>query len=242
MRLITSPATSNKQQTRFGLFSFIAVIAATTNATTALASLALVNVKLVKSNHLGSTDIFREGKLLNRLELMSHIYGPIIVTNDGVNTTVRGTLAVSARGGSIQPSQNESYELILSSIPVGCSINVNAVELPNDATHMFQFDQTGVLGANSPTPVNVGNAQLMACEATKLIQVELHYPSGRKITFSKEELEDLQDNHKPVAYLRNGLATAGGDLSVYVDVQDAIQAVVTYSSAGSVETLKVQTV
>lgn len=242
MRLITSPAVSNKQQTRFGLLSFVAVVAATTNAATALAALGLVKIKLVKSNHLGSTDVYREGFLLSRLETMTHIYGPIIVTNDGTDTTIKGTLAVSARGGSIQPAQNESYELILSAIPSGTIINVNAIELPNDATAMFNFDQTGILGASSPTPVSVGNAQLMACEASKLVQVELYYPNGRKITFSKEELQDLQDNHKPAAYLKNGLSTAGGELNVYVDVEDALDAIVTYNAVGSVETLKVQNI
>lgn len=241
MLLINAATTSAsaKIATRFAKFSYKIIVPAVTNAATALSTAAAIKVKITRRDKFGEDPQFPEGSLIDRLELNTHLNSAVVVTNNGTDTTIKGSILLShvSSGGSITPKENETYDIDLSAIPAGVTVTVHSIEYPGDATQKHTSTYVGIL-PSAPTPVDVVDADLLACERSKLSQVELHYPDGKKLILLPEEVEDLMDDHKPNAYIKNGLVTAGGERSYFVDTEGAIRAIVTYNAAGNCELLK----
>lgn len=241
MVIISSAATSGQGTiaNRFAKVLFTIVYAGSTNAATVLAAIAAIKLKVTKLHpDYGQKEIFKDGPLLERLELNSHLQSAINVTNDGTDTTVKGSILLidETVGGSIKPKENEKYQFDVSAIPASVTVSANSIEFPGDAKVAYEMNYA-FIGASVPTPVNVAGSKLLAMVRSKLTNLELIYPSGKSIVLTPSEIGDLMDDHKQASYVKNGLVTPGGELLYIIDVEAATTALVTYSSTGNVQTL-----
>lgn len=241
MVIINAAAGSGQGQVaqRFAKILFTINYAASTNAATVLAALAAIKLKVTKLHpDYGQIELFKEGPLLERLELNAHLQSAINVTNDGTNTTVRGSILMvdETIGGSIKPKQDEKYQFDVTAIPDSVTVTVNAIEFPGNARVGYSSNYV-FCAANVATPVNVAGSKLLAMDRTKLSNLELVYPDGKNIVLTPAEISDLMDDHKAAAYVKNGLVTPGGELLYIIDVEAATSALVTYSASGNVQTL-----
>jgi hypothetical protein len=231
---------SVKIKQRVGLLLFKIVALGTTTAATALARANAVNIEIKRLNSNGEKAIFPIGSLMKTAEMNAHLLSPVILSNDGTDTTVSCSLLLvdNLSGGSIAFNENEELKVEVSAIGANTNVSMNSIELPGQAKYAIVRDYVNV-DANVKTPVNVAGAKLLGMNSSTLISVELEFPDGKMITLTPDEIKDLQDNHKPLAYLQNGLGTPGGILLHIIDVDQAIRANITASGSGGVELLKI---
>jgi hypothetical protein len=227
-------------QDRVGKVYFKVVASSTTVAATALGRLGLIKLQVKHKSPSGETVLFPDGLLLRRLEQNTHlpVSSAIHLTNDGTHTTMTGSLLLvdPHTGGSINFGDREKMLFDVSAIPANTVVTMNAIEFPGNASTGLKFNYVQ-LDADSPTTVSVAGALTMAIPRAILTQVELKDHDGKSLILLPDEISDLMDDHKPNAYVKNGLVTPGGEELYIIDVDKFKTARVTVNTAGSAELL-----
>jgi hypothetical protein len=234
----TTGTATGKIGQRFAKILFTFVYTGSVAEATVLAALRALKIKVTKSHpSYGQQEIWKDGFLFKRLEGMAHLQSAINMTAAGGNTTVKASFICvdEMEGGSIEPMSDETYEFEITAIPAEVTVQANYIEWQGKARNIYTSNFT-FIGADVPTTVNVAGAKLLIIDRANFGTVELRNAEGKSIVLTGEEISDLMDDHRPLAYLKYGLGFPGGEEVYILDVDNFTIASVTRTANGKVET------
>jgi hypothetical protein len=198
-------------------------------------ALSTANMRLitleVKSTHpsYGTKTVIFPTPLLDLMEIAACNEGAMRLTP----TQIFGAIELS-EDGALVPLENESYQITISNNTYSINFDLYAIDVVKNASTKKEYLPVAVQ-ANAPTPVNTINAEWLAVDKTTLVQLDIEYSSGQRITYLKAELDQVVSDVNELALIYVASATSGvvnmAGLNLYVlPVDEAIRVYVTASS------------
>jgi hypothetical protein len=211
------------------------VVKGNDNSTTdVIADAAAMKIKIEKAhaNSYGTATVVYENKFSDLLEIAACNEGAIRVDVINTKATLRGTLEMSD-DGYIQPMEQETYTLTLSSIPADTLVDVYTIDVDVPARTQLQYKPIPT-AANAPVPVNVTKSKWLAIPRASLSLLELVMPNGNKIAYLPEEIEQLTSEANEMCYVVSGSVTCGSKDLYIMNVAYATQAIITTTAVVNV--------
>lgn len=184
----------------------------------------------VKSTHpsYGTKTIIYQNSLVDLMEIASANEGAVRVTLGNV----KGTIELSDEG-AIVPLENEIFTVNVTSGSSNYKVDVYSIDHDTDSQMHLEYTPVSVQ-ANAPTPVNVMSARWLSVPKSLLTQLELELPTGQKVTYSPDELEQICSEANEQSYIIDGVIVPGGKYLLSINVADSVRAYITQSAVGNV--------
>lgn len=208
-------------------------------------ALSLTNMRLitleVKSSHpsYGTRTVIFPTPLLDLMEISACNEGAIRVTP----TVIQGVIELS-ESGAIVPLENEQYQITIANNTYSINFDLYSIDVVRNAVDRKEYLPVSCQ-ANAPTPINVVNAEWLAVDKTNLVQVDVEYSGGQRVTYLKAELDQLVSDVNEIALNYWGSATAGvmnmAGYNLYcLPVGEAVRVYVTMSAVANAYVVNVK--
>lgn len=223
-------------QTRFMKLLFTLIHASNKSFSTVQTDLANVTVKVDRQTMNGPIPLIPQMSLLHLMEISAANEGIVQHTADATNgTKLIGSVEFSEHG-SITCSDNEQFEVSVSTLPAGYSLQLNTIDAPAPAAEIFDY-KIVPFRQSVPKEISVVGSTWLALRDDLLQLLSLTFPDGTKNTFTRDEARAIVDEINGAAYISNGTVKSGYNNFIVFPVASAIRADVTYSADGNAYTV-----
>lgn len=181
---------------------------------------------------------FRSISIADILELSANNGGTVRVESDGTTLRVRGSIEFSNHG-AVQLNEAASIMLNIEGKVSAAIMDVYAMDTNTTARNILDY-QTRAFEAAVPKDQNCEGVACLGLPIEVLDTIELFYKNGQKVLLPMEEVKQLlMDGQKPVI-MANGKIYIGYFNFAVLNVEECINARITFTAATNAYIVRVK--